>query len=543
MGLSGLVLSIAMLTEGCSGSPYAADSGFRPAKDGFSFANYGSDAGPAELTAARLVELFGNKVCASQTGGTCQLTPPAERWRQQMNMLLGFGHCEGMAVLSTFLFAKQSGLTPAQFGAATIPELQITNNVALQTEIAKWASTQVLLPTRFGEYGSQNTPKEVLEKLRQMWSAGKYPTLLLRRLDILDGHSFVPYQIIDKGNNSVGLMVYDPDYPKQEREVTIDLNTESWSYLFATLPSGEPYKYEGNASTFNLHILDPSNRQGPQDCSFCEGPAGSNQTASVTSASTITAVPNATLHNTNPFQGDVKLLMVNTDSSYTSYQGALGTTGNEVGKSYKPIPVDMTTMFPRLLNHPSPPPLFNLPSAYDSTLTLTGDQRLQGKPASFSLSGPGYDLYVGNILLAPGQQDTIVIPKGQGQITYTTTADETPQVTVGFESPNADFELSLVADGAPTGISISLKKDETKGEFSFQVKGAPNYALQMVRIDTAGEQVFSHAGTAISANDTIIIQYGSWLGQGSPLTLQIDSGSNGTIDQTIQVSDDDLPRM
>lgn len=159
------------------------------------------------------------------------LTPPGERWRKQLNYLFGFGHCEGMAVLSSLLFAKGGGLGPTQFGAATTSALQLTGNLKLETEIAKWGSTQILTPARLGEFGGENTPKEVIEKLRQMWSAREYPTLRVRHLTVLDGHSFFPYQVVDKGGGSIGLMVYDPDYPKQERELTIDLNTNQWSYL------------------------------------------------------------------------------------------------------------------------------------------------------------------------------------------------------------------------------------------------------------------------------------------------------------------------
>lgn len=533
---------VGALAAGCGGSPYAADTGFRPAKDGFGFANYGSDASPAGLDAARMQELFGDKVCASKAGGKCILTPPAERWREQMNYLLGFGHCEGMAVLSSLLFANSNGLAPSQFGAATTSELQLTNNQPLETELAKWASTQVLASTTVGEFGSKNTPAEVIEKLRQMWSAGEYPTLRVRHRDVLDGHSFFPYQLVDKGDKLLALKVYDPDYPKQERELMIDLNTEQWSYVFSVSADGVPYKYEGNASTHNLYIVSTSARLGKQDCPFCSGSGATNAPSVSTTAMTFTGTPQLEVINTNPLQVPL-LVLPKIDSSYTSYQGALGTTGNEVSSLPGYMPLNITVMFPRLLNRSGPSPLVNVPSAYDSTIKLKGSDATKDIPSSLSLTGPGYELVVEDIVLHPAQEDTILIPKGQGQITYATSADETPDVTVGFESPDADFEMSIIADGKPTGISVTLRKDEVKGEFSFQLKGAVNYTLQLVRIDAQSEQVFSHGGETITDNDTIIVKYGTWQGQGTPLTLQIDAASDGTIDQMVQITDDDLPRM
>ena len=447
-----------------------------------------------------------------------------------------------MAVLSSLLFSKSSGLAPSQFGAATTSALQLTSNLALETEIAKWGATQVLLPTRLGEFGSMNTPKEVIDKLRQLWSAGEHPTILVNRQDILDGHSLVPYQIVDKGSNAIAVMVYDPDYPMQERELAVDLNTERWSYQLSVSSSGVPYTFEGDATNYNLHLISPSGRLLKQDGPFC-GSAGTNQSSTQSNNEvTLDGKPNAGL-----FVGDVKMIMAATDSSYTSIQGAVGTKGNEaghlVGNGFKQVMVDLTLLSPRLLNGPGPSPLINIPGGNDSTITLSDSDATKDMPTAFTLTGAGYDLVVEDIVLHPGQEDTIVIPKGQGQITYSTTAVETPIVSAGFANATADFELSIVASGSPTGVSVTLKKDELKGQFSFQLKSAVNYTLQLIRIDALGEQDFSHAGVANTDNDTIIIQYGTWQGQGTPLMLQIDHGSDGTIDQMLQLTDDDLPKI
>lgn len=529
----GLLLALGALTTGCGESPYAADTGFRPDKDGFSFANYGSGAVTTDLDAARMVELFGDKVCASKAGGKCRLTPPAERWRERMNHLFSFGHCEGMAVLSSLFFAKANGLTPSQFGAATASELQLAGNLMLETEIAKWGSTQILTPSRLGVFGTENTPKEVIEKLRQLWSTGEYPTLRTTHLGRYDGHTFFPYRIVDKGGGTIGVMVYDPDYPKEERELTLDLNTEKWSYLSSIQPDGKPYIFEGNATSSNLYIVTTGGRLGKQDCAFCADGAGSNAATAVGTTVSTTNFPNLQFKNSNQ---DEVLRMPMCDGSYYDYAGI----------HYVPPDVARLSSYPnmaKLLNSAGPPPFMNLPSQYDSTINLMHYDPLKDTATSMTLTGPGYELVVEDIVLHPGQKDSIFIPKGQGQMTYTTGADETPIVTVGFESAGADFELSILADGKPTGLSVTVKKDETKGEFSFQIKNAQNYTLQMIRIDDNGEQVFTHDGETVSDNDTIVVKYGTWRGQGTPLMLHIDHDSNGTTDETIEISDEDIPQM
>ena len=43
---------------------------------------------------------------------------------------------------------------------------------------------------------------------------------------------------------------------------------------------------------------------------------------------------------------DAAKLILNIDSSYTSYQGALGTKGNEASRFYTALPFNITTEFP-----------------------------------------------------------------------------------------------------------------------------------------------------------------------------------------------------
>ena len=57
-----------------------ADDGFRPWVNGFGFENYGNDAGPQNMTAKQVEDLFGSQVCARGTGTSCRLTPIAQQW-------------------------------------------------------------------------------------------------------------------------------------------------------------------------------------------------------------------------------------------------------------------------------------------------------------------------------------------------------------------------------------------------------------------------------------------------------------------------------
>ncbi len=57
----------------------------------------------------------------------------------------------------------------------------------------------------------------------------------------------------------------------------------------------------------------------------------------------------------------------------------------------------------------------------------------------------------------------------------------------------------------------------------------------MNRIDDAGEQTFGHDNIALDPNSTAYLDYICW--KGSELSLSVDTGNDGIIDNTIALSD------
>jgi hypothetical protein len=70
----------------------------------------------------------------------------------------------------------------------------------------------------------------------------------------------------------------------------------------------------------------------------------------------------------------------------------------------------------------------------------------------------------------------------------------------------------------------------------FVINNADNtdtdYSIGIALTDGIVKKTFSHEQIAISSTDTHYLKFGLWNGQG-PMQLQVDRGSDGTIDQTI----------
>lgn len=578
-----LALAAAAPLVGCSSSPYNADTGFRPGADGFSFANYGSETPTTNLDVQRMRELFGDRVCATQPSPSCKLTPPANKWRSAMNSMLDSGHCEGMVVLSALLYKKSFGYPVSALGAATTSALSLTGNEKLQTEIAKWSATQ-LTPTTFAALlGAGKSPSQMLELLQQMWRAGDMPALRMSRVDALDAHSVLPYRMVDNGGGQVSLMVYDPDYPKAERTVAFDLNREEWVYEFFLDKSGSPFVYQGNVTSENLGLVPISGRVGKLDCPFCKI-TGSQSLGDNTSQLFMDPATNpfavatetcpAGYQNVNAGEVQQALDWFKTqremgrmppfkvcpespipkiacsceterqfkkwDDMFHSYNGAPGTQADKDANPNKWTAKLPSSFVARRANQPGVPPVLHFMSGAPSFLRL---ERLPdgNTPSSLSITGAGYDLSIFDVLPSATRPDMLLLSAGGNSLSFDTNAAVTPELTVGFESDGADFELALIAHGSPNGMAATVEKDEAKGTFSFVVSDVPTYDLFMRREDAQGEAIFSHMGEAATAYDRIIIQYGTWKGNDSPLTIQIDHGNDGTIDETLELSDQDAP--
>jgi hypothetical protein len=245
------------------------DSGFRPNIDGFSFQNYGDDPATVDLTPAELKRMFGDRVCASNEGGKCILTYPAERWMNQAMAAMKNGHCEGIAVLSSLMYYNKT--SPGIFGGSNVIDLSL-QDVQLQREIGYWWTTQVTRPG--GSKKVLDSPNAVLDTLAAAFangsSAGEWWVMGIYLPDGSGGHAITPYAVEELGNGTAHIMVYDNNWPKDSRFVEVDTINNSWRYLASANPDEPDSLYSGNASTKNLEIVSLSTRLGRQECDFCD---------------------------------------------------------------------------------------------------------------------------------------------------------------------------------------------------------------------------------------------------------------------------------
>jgi hypothetical protein len=460
-----------------------ADSGFRPEVDGFAFENYGNDVEPRNLGPAQIETLFGEQVCLSGTGDECQLTPAAQEWMNNQNEGMAGGHCQGFSVAALRMYNED--LDQEDFGAELTSELEIVDNIALQSSIAEHFVYQFLPP--IVEARVKGVPSEVLQVLVDALNSGEeLYTLGVYKPDLTGGHAITPFAVEDKGDGKFAILVYDNNFPGTTRAVQVDTNNETWNYVSGTNPDDLGQVYEGNAETQTLE-LDPT-KPGDEvsPCPFCEGgEAAEGETKGGAVLSGDARYTEVTLGG-DPYNHPHLV--------FTDDEGRR--TGIVDGKMLREIPdVEVVKTYATQNWKGSPEPRFRLPEGAEYQITVDGTHLEKTATTNIDLVGNGLVIEIEDIKIAPGQKDEMALPGGYG-ITYQSNSDEeiAPNIFAGLVEDDAAYNFAASAVGLKKGSTISLLVeqeekvvilDSTGGE---SVDGANAlFIMQLTKADAEGE--------------------------------------------------------
>jgi hypothetical protein len=504
----------------------SVDLGFRPETNGFSFENYGNENGIQNLTPASMQHMFGKQVCATE-GESCILTPPAKRWMEETNKGMNGGHCEGMAALSLLLYIDKAKVD--EFGKA--PDLTLQGNSKLQHEIAYWFATQGVAPTAASEIRDR-TPVEILNLLTDGLKSTNSPTYTMGiyQQGFKGGHAITPYAIEELDSGKVAVLVYDNNHPKLERRLEIDRNANTWKYNASTKPDEAESMYIGDAESKTLTLTPTPPRLQQQQCDFC----GNTESASNSSEEVIAKSKAIATGKFNQIflEGDSDLLITNGSSKI----------GYENGKFINAFPgAFFIPMKSSDLWEDDEEPLYNIPLGVPFTMTLQSSRETKGRePTDVVMIGPGYDVGLSGIKVLVGQKDSIQFGANGRSLSYKPSNPEAPNILFGIATDKDDYEFEIDDVEIDAGGTLSANLDTAKGRLGIKIadtKQEASFNLILSRIDSQQEQTFEGEGLTLNSGDTLYLDYAKWTGNGGKLILELDKGSDGTIDEVTTLND------
>ena len=503
-----------------------ADLGFRPDINGFSFQNYSNAKGYQNLTVDEMQRIFGDEICASRALGKCILTPPGRELMQQYNRAMNAGHCFGFSVLA-LRFAQQQ-VRPADFGANTVAELRIEGNDKLQREIAYSHAFQFFDPVQGSAV--EGTPNEVLDKLiadfrtepgrRESYTIGFF------NAQGGGGHAVTPYAVAERGSGQFAVLVYDNNLPATERAILFDRTANTWTYTASVNPNVVRSQYTGDAQSKSLFLFPTSPGLQKQTCSTCHARLSRPANGVAAPATTY----NEIFLDGNP-ETHAHLLLSDDQGRRYGYLPD--------GRFVREIPgVKHSNVFTDDLWQNAPEPTYYVPTGVKFTLTIDGSALTDPDVTAVVMIGPGYDLGIESIQLMPGQKDTLNVASDGSELSYHTDSAEAPDFIVGIETNAADYEFTLTGLTMTGGGTLVLGLAKGQLDLHLEDNQTPaTFALAVDKIDAAGEQLFEHAGITLDSGDTQYVDYAGWTGNKAPMQIEIDRGSNGTIDQVDQETD------
>ncbi len=508
--------------ESPSSTVEVADSGFRPDENGFGFENYGNDIGPQNLTVEEMQRMFGDQVCTEFGAETCVLTPSARRWMEENNEAMDGGHCEGMATLSLLFYNDLA--SPADFGSNQVNALTLEDNEMLQREIAYWWATQSTYTVR--ENLITGTPTEILQILADTYQDGNSTetyTIGIYQEDMSGGHAITPYAIEPQDDDVVWVMVYDNNYPGEERHLEINTAEDTWQYEAAINPQEESELYTGDASTETLDLTPSSIRTDIQLCDFCESQYSYKASSGLAKA--------AVTYNQIWMEGDAHLLITDDKGNKLGYEN---------GKFLKQIPgatFNVIKSNSLLLNDIEP--IYYLPTSLPFSVIIDGDSLKTSDAVDVVMIGPGYYVGVESIYMDPGQKDILKLNPDGRLIAYQTDYSESPYLVMGLEYPEADYELAVMGSDIKPGSETMIEFDKEKGLLVLRSTSDEygTFVIEITRMDDETSETFESDEITLEPGDIIYFSVKNWTAQSSGLEISFDDGGDGSIDEVINMAD------
>lgn len=513
---------------------------------GYQFQNYANAGIPNpndDLGAADVFEFFGPGVCQSgATAATCVLSGPAQSWLTKAKAMSAGGHCDGMAATSLRLFdalpyRQYSTATSFQAGAANTINLNFPAQ-PIENYVAHYFQTQSFIwDSHFA-----GTPNEIVQKLTQDFhqSPSKGYTVAIFKStkpnspdgEWSAGHAIVAYGIETVSPSESRILVYDNNFPKERKYITVNTAANTWRYVTASTPGQPEDAYEGSAVSANLRLVPLSSRDLPAgqyfSCPFCP-----NSTVAASQAD-----PSALIAGELDLEytGEGAFLVVNDAGQKTGDDHTTGAFVNE-------IPGAEVFHFQGGLGKEIPP-FIGIPfEEHDETfykVFVHGTTIETPTMGTLAIHGPGFSIGVNDIELDAGEIFEFGFSPDGDHISFTATETITaPELYIAHDplhpdDPSIVFDVEGVTLLAGEQIRLDLDPVLERIHFDHTGPEAENFVIDMKHVWPDGdEQDYTETIHQPAGATSTFIDFGAWDGLLHPPIYISDTLQNPSVNHRL----------
>jgi hypothetical protein len=502
-------------------------AGFTPVPDGYSFCNgptsrpcdpgWGDSRDNGDFTEDDMITMFGKDTVCNMRNGTCHLKLTAAAWLNFQNSFLNGGHCFGMASTSLRFYqgmgdSEKDEPSDFQADAPSTYALDLDN---VRRHISYHQVMQSTSPLKqyVQSQRAYNEPSRVLDQLRSaMPSSSEDPMMLVMYkwegfpFENPKAHAVTPYALQEKEGGIWWVYVYDSNHPGIETlYIAIDTAANTWDYVGLDWAGGAFFPE-------TLVVVPMSKFDQPPSCPWCA--AGRLDTENEAGMAEVW------------LEGRSHVLITDDQGRRIGYTN--GQYVNEIPGAYE------TVLAAGLESDPEPVYTIPLRDAYSVSLDSRGLTRT--KEVAAAQFGPDYAILVADIVMEPDSQDQMMILPDGTLLAYESQHSKEIDLTLTREDTGESRRFSLKNADVGTDQTVTMTLDTNWQTLAFSNKEADGgeYTLDFRREGTMDWHWFVHSDIPISATDTHHLDYGAWDGSG-PMILHIDRGSDGIIEDTLQL--------
>lgn len=474
-----VVLVVASCGGGGGGSSKVAllgenvTTGLVPDPNGFAFANFASSASPEVFNAEDLVKMFGSTkdVCV-EGSNPCQLVAEAAAWARMVNDARASGHCEGFAVTSASRFTSSENPTTAD----------LVNKGDVTHAIMRAFATQFLKEVQ--DDTNAWAKKSLKEKVAALESsfANKSVAYSLGVYTDTGGHAVLPYALEYVTPTKVKIKIYDSNWPGKDRYVSVDLDSDTWSFAFSGQdPANDPDMWSGGSK--DLDLTSMSARTGGS-CPFCAGKSGVTSTMLLVRSTALdwsVKTSEGTISPDSPQSGEAQARPLRSASSSESPRDFLVTipAGEEISLSL-PSMSRVTGVTPTAAIQIDTP-------GTDNSVVEISDSSVSSNDPAVSLT-----LADGNLVgTSNGQNNSISTTGEQLDVVTTSATGDEITVEVTQESPAVEVRTNGqpdMAKGAEVEILTQVGPNAIEKETT-DASGKKKTTSQKGQLDNTKESV------------------------------------------------------
>jgi len=479
---------------------------YQPNPDGYRFQNH--NGGP--LTWEMFSQFMGSgNIEVWVDSQSYHLKAAQEFYDSHYRIAADGGVCDGMSATS-LLFYRNLGRPLTDFDPAATETYDLNTNYddSLWEHITYYQGYQLgreINVYRQTEADSQS-PNSIFTRVKDEIALGNPDSLIIgiRSNDNKRGHSVVPYRVVENGDGTADVYVYDSNHPGQgDRKIHFDLNSNSWSYALRKFFWINFETWSGNADDHRITVAPLS--------------LYTHQGTPWWSTSDSTLVPSA--HLISVF-GAADLLIADDQGRQLGYVGDQ-LVSNIPGASPFIVSNDG-------FDEGGWSEAYMISSSVDHSITIQGNDQANASLHEFRSGG----LVRIDTAVTDATEDLVQITGTGTQVVYSTNDAAKPlSVSIDEETPGTSRTFTIANTEVVAGETPLFEVITGTNSIKYVNTGSNKfYDVALQSIGSEGVYTFWHPDVPVAQNDTHIIEVTDWTNM-EEVTLYVDHGSDGTIDE------------